>query len=92
MAVVHDPSGSPPCALLKALTRLRFALQADINEVSKTAHTIKARLEALDNANKKALTQPVCAGAVRAPSSKPFSLTAHQCARTIGRATGRGSC
>ncbi len=33
--------------------------QADINEVNKTAHTIKARLEALDNANKKAITQPV---------------------------------
>ena len=36
--------------------------QADINEVNKTAHTIKARLEALDNANKKAITQPVRCG------------------------------
>ncbi len=34
-------------------------VQADINEVNKTAHTIKSRLEALDNANKKAITQPV---------------------------------
>ena len=36
-------------------------VQADINEVNKTAHTIKTRLEALDLANKKAITQPVCA-------------------------------
>lgn len=34
-------------------------LQADINEVNKIAHTIKARLEKLDGDNAKALKQPV---------------------------------
>lgn len=34
-------------------------LQGDINEVNKTAHTIKARLEKLDADNAKALRQTV---------------------------------
>ncbi len=41
------------------MTEIAVLAQADINEVNKTAHTIKSRLEALDNANKKAITQPV---------------------------------
>lgn len=41
---------------------LRDSMQADINEVNKTAHTIKARLEALDKDNAKALKQQGCGG------------------------------
>lgn len=46
--------------------KCRGRMQAEINQVNKTAHGIKSRLEALDSANKKALTQPV-RHAARAP-------------------------
>lgn len=56
-----------------------WCVQADINQVNKTAHGIKSRLEALDAANKKALTQPVnlfipCPNHVVRP---PYHLLVH---------------
>ena len=72
-----------------AETHCRADMQADINEVNKTAHTIKSRLEALDNANKKAITQPVraapivslCAGSTAALLSAAGGSIAWQMAR-----------